>query len=374
MTVIAVSPDKKIGKHLTKKKMDRLELMSASNIHLETFTKMESIVENVVPKKEGRVAKKPKRIVINVSGTIFETFEKTLQRFPETLLGDTIKRLSFYKPISEEYYFNRNRQCFEAIFSFYQTFGQLRCPLDIKIDVFEHECRFFDLPDASIYAMKLKAGILPELQFAQEIPAAHSCRAHVWNFLEHPDSSYAARVFTLVSLTAILLSIVLAIFETVDVVKYALNDLIDNFWGVTELTLNSWFLLELIMRFSSAPIRKDFVRNWLNFIDSLAVGPYFIMMAITPDKVDSLGFLRILRLVRIFRLFKLSKHSKRLKIVGEIVSSSMGDFKLLVLSLCMLVVLSGSTMYYLEKSSNEDFASIPIALWWGVITVMTIGK
>ena len=56
------------------------------------------------------------RIKLNISGNIFETFEKTLKRYPQTLLGDTNKRNIFYYQKYNEYFFNRSRKCFDAIF------------------------------------------------------------------------------------------------------------------------------------------------------------------------------------------------------------------------------------------------------------------
>ena len=104
------------------------------------------------------------RITFNVSGERFETFELTLQRFPDSLLGKRESRLPFYSSHSEQYYFNRNKKCFENILFFYQSYGTLRCPDGFELEDFEEECKFFELPSEKIQAMKLEAGILPNLQ------------------------------------------------------------------------------------------------------------------------------------------------------------------------------------------------------------------
>jgi hypothetical protein len=89
--------------------------------------------------------------------------------------------------------------------------------------------------------------------------------------------------------------------------------------------------------------------------------------------MKSLGFLRILRFIRVIRLFRLSKHSKRLKVVGEIIKSSFGDFQLLMLCLAMLIIFGGSLMYYVEGGSGTGFTSIPMSLWWAIQTITTLG-
>ena len=61
------------------------------------------------------------RIVINVSGMRVETRLRTLSRFPDTLLGDDIRRTRYYDPLRNEYFFDRNRLCFDSILYYYQV-------------------------------------------------------------------------------------------------------------------------------------------------------------------------------------------------------------------------------------------------------------
>ena len=64
------------------------------------------------------------RVKINVSGLLFETLNSTLQRFPNTLLGDNEQRAQHYDPIRDEYFFDRNRPSFDAILYYYQVLGE----------------------------------------------------------------------------------------------------------------------------------------------------------------------------------------------------------------------------------------------------------
>ncbi|KXJ25165.1 Potassium voltage-gated channel subfamily A member 1 [Exaiptasia diaphana] len=93
------------------------------------------------------------RIVINVSGQIFETREETLARFPNSLLGSHGKRHNYYIPEFNEYFFNRNRTAFEAILYYYQSHGKLRRPNEVPIKVFKQEIEFFELGDDILHAM-----------------------------------------------------------------------------------------------------------------------------------------------------------------------------------------------------------------------------
>lgn len=66
------------------------------------------------------------RININVSGLRFETQLRTLAQFPKTLLGDPLRRIRYFDPVKDEYFFDRNRPSFDAILHFYQSGGRLR--------------------------------------------------------------------------------------------------------------------------------------------------------------------------------------------------------------------------------------------------------
>lgn len=56
-----------------------------------------------------------------VSGLRFETQLRTLNQFPDTLLGDPDRRLRYFDPLRNEYFFDRNRPSFDAILYYYQS-------------------------------------------------------------------------------------------------------------------------------------------------------------------------------------------------------------------------------------------------------------
>ena len=79
------------------------------------------------------------RIILNVGGRRFETYRETLQRRPNTRLGQMFAMLS--QPRSaEEYFFDRNPRCFAAILDWYRT-KRLLVPEGIPLKV-----RSFPLP------------------------------------------------------------------------------------------------------------------------------------------------------------------------------------------------------------------------------------
>uniref|UniRef100_A0A3B4Z570 Potassium channel tetramerisation-type BTB domain-containing protein n=1 Tax=Stegastes partitus TaxID=144197 RepID=A0A3B4Z570_9TELE len=59
-------------------------------------------------------------IVLNVSGTKFQTWRDTLERYPDTLLGST-ERDFFFHQETNEYFFDRDPDIFRHILNFYRT-------------------------------------------------------------------------------------------------------------------------------------------------------------------------------------------------------------------------------------------------------------
>lgn len=80
-----------------------------------------------------------------MSGLRFETQLRTLNQFPDTLLGDPSRRLRYFDPLRNEYFFDRNRPSFDAILYYYQSGGRLRRPVNVPLDVFSEEIKFYEL-------------------------------------------------------------------------------------------------------------------------------------------------------------------------------------------------------------------------------------
>ena len=87
---------------------------------------------------------------LQVSGLRYETQIRTLNQFPDTLLGDPSRRIRYFDPVRNEYYFDRHRNCFEAIIYYYQSGGRLRRPVNVPLDVFSEEIQFYELGEYAI--------------------------------------------------------------------------------------------------------------------------------------------------------------------------------------------------------------------------------
>ncbi|XP_054998053.1 potassium voltage-gated channel subfamily A member 5 [Sorex araneus] len=370
------------------------------------------------------------RVLINISGLRFETQLRTLAQFPNTLLGDPTKRLRYFDPLRNEYFFDRHRPSFDGILYYYQSGGRLRRPVNVALDVFVDEIRFYQLGDEALERFREDEGFIPE----EEKPMPrHAFQRQVWLIFEYPESSGSARAVAIVSVLVILISIITFCLETLPefrderellrqpaaaapqppgggggavwggngssgggpggappplsgptVAPLLPRTLADPFF-IVETTCVVWFTFELLVRFFACPSKAEFSRNIMNIIDVVAIFPYFITLGTelaerqpgggqNGQQAMSLAILRVIRLVRVFRIFKLSRHSKGLQILGKTLQASMRELGLLIFFLFIGVILFSSAVYFAEADNQEThFSSIPDAFWWAVVTMTTVG-
>ena len=62
----------------------------------------------------------------------------------------------------KEYFFDRNRPSFDAILYYYQSGGRLRRPVNVPIDVFTEEIKFYDLGEQAMEKYKEDEGYIKE--------------------------------------------------------------------------------------------------------------------------------------------------------------------------------------------------------------------
>ena len=322
------------------------------------------------------------RVTINISGLIFETRLSTLDSFPQTLLGSPRKRQKYFRWDKNEYFFSRNRKAFDAILFFYQSNGKLHRPEDVPMVIFKKEVEFFELGDEVVDKMLEKEGYLTELEIT---PPRNVLQKKIWDLLEPRQSSFKATAFGLVSVVLVIASIVTSVLQTLPCIQQQRRSYKNDFddpWFVTELLLNSWFVVEYSLRFFASQLSKiSFATSPLNVVEVAATLPFFVIYAITSagkssttSSVAVLKVLRIARVFRVFRVFKLSQFSRSLRVIKHCVIESMREFGLLLLFLIIMVTVSSSFLYYVEVDEKKThFTSVPTAMWFSLQTVTTIG-
>lgn len=117
--------------------------------------------------------------------------------------------------------------------------------------------------------------------------------------------------------------------------------------------------------------RLRFMVSTLALIDLLAVLPVYFVFFINLRGLD-LRFLRVVRLLA--RIVRLGRYFSSLRTLGRVLHAKRGDLTAVVSVLFLLLVMTSSMMFFAEnRAQPEEFASIPKAMWWSIITLTTVG-
>ncbi len=189
------------------------------------------------------------------------------------------------------------------------------------------------------------------------------------------EGDRASRVFDLFIMFLIAANVLAVIFETVPSMwKWAIW-----FQAFDEISLTI-FTLEYVTRLWVCTIdprhrgsvrgRLKFMRTPMALVDLLAILPFFLPVLLPID----LRELRAVRLVRFFRVFKLARYSRSLRLLGRVFQSKREELMIALFIEAFLLVFVSSVMYHVEHDAQpEIFTSIPASMWWGVVTLTTVG-
>ncbi len=201
----------------------------------------------------------------------------------------------------------------------------------------------------------------------------HFSRQHIYydretyeNILKDPNSKVGQRINQLIHF-CVFLAVGLIIFETVGDMhqKFFLQFFfLDAFVSIV-------FAGEYIYRFFRSKNRTFFMSRPLNIIDFLSFAPFFLSLIFSA--FWSLDIFKVLRLFRTLRLFEVSSKSpialgfiRTLKEYGK-------EYKAVYSIFITILIVISTFVYYFEFPVNSEFSSIPDALWWGIVTMTTVG-
>lgn len=187
----------------------------------------------------------------------------------------------------------------------------------------------------------------------------------MYNIIFKSDTFYG-KLFDEILLVLILASIVIVMLESIS----DFNEKYFEFLNYSEWTITLIFTLEYILRIISAPDKRKYIFSLFGIIDFIAIVPAFI--GLMYPETQPLLVIRAIRLLRIYRILKLTRYIKAGNLLILSLKSSFRKIFIFMVFVLIVVILLGSLMYVVENGEN-GFYSIPLSIYWAVITLTTVG-
>jgi voltage-gated potassium channel len=187
------------------------------------------------------------------------------------------------------------------------------------------------------------------------------------------DGGRASRLFDQAIFILIGLTSVVIVLETIAPIQAAAAGAFD----IIEIVTVAIFTVEYLLRLWSCTEDADFAHPvWgrmrfavqpLVLVDLLAILPFYVPLVVGLD-------LRIARVLRLLRLLKLTRYSESMSIIVDVLRSRRDALISTTFIGFVLLMFASGLMYLAERDAQPDgFSSIPAAMWWGMVTLTTVG-
>jgi voltage-gated potassium channel len=176
----------------------------------------------------------------------------------------------------------------------------------------------------------------------------------------------AGKRFDLALLIAIVLSVLLVALES----DPRLHGQYHSLFEPLELLFSSLFSLEYLLRLLCNQRPWAYARSFFGLVDLVSSLPPLLTLGIPAGQ--SLLIVRVLRLLRVFRILKLGSYLNEAQLLRQALVASRRKISVFLLTIVALVVLIGTLMYVIE-GERSGFTSIPVGIYWAVVTITTVG-
>lgn len=196
-------------------------------------------------------------------------------------------------------------------------------------------------------------------------PASGGLRTRVFQIIFESDTPLA-KGFDIALIVAILVSVLVVMLESIESLRADYGALF--LWLEWGFTLA--FTLELALRLYCLEKPWLYLRSFYGVIDLIAILPTWLTL-ILPG-AQTLVMVRLLRTLRIFRVLRLMEFVGEGRLLVDALKRSSHQIFLFLFTVFMLVAIFASIVYLIEPA-EAGFTSIPMAIYWAVVTLTTVG-
>lgn len=184
--------------------------------------------------------------------------------------------------------------------------------------------------------------------------------------LIYESDTAAGKLFDVFLIICILASVSVVMLESIKAIRDAHSGLLSLLdWFFTIL-----FTVEYLLRTYAVASPTTYIFSFYGVVDFLAVLPNYLGLIFPGAQYFSV--VRIIRVMRVFRILKLAQYLIEADELMAALRASRRRITVFILAVLTLVIFIGATMYIIEGEQN-GFTSIPVSIYWAVVTLTTVG-
>ena len=188
-------------------------------------------------------------------------------------------------------------------------------------------------------------------------------KAHI---IIYGTNTVAGRLFDLILLGLIVLSVLLVMLETVK----GFDTKYHSYLVFFEWVITIFFTIEYALRIITLKKPLKYILSFYGIIDLIAILPMYLSFFISGTSVFTV--IRALRLLRLFKILNHPKFNNQSTHLRESLVASKGKILIFMYFMLISTIIIGSIMYVVEGEAS-GFTSIPIGIYWAIVTLTTVG-
>lgn len=179
-------------------------------------------------------------------------------------------------------------------------------------------------------------------------------------------NTVAGKLFDLILLGLIILSVLLVALETVK----GFDEKYHTFILISEWTITIFFTVEYFLRILTIKNKKSYIFSFYGIIDLISILPMYLSFFISGASVFAV--IRAFRLLRLFKILNHPQFNQQSHQLKEAINSSRGKIMIFMYFMLVSTIIIGSIMYVVE-GKESGFTSIPVSIYWAIVTLTTVG-
>ncbi len=187
-----------------------------------------------------------------------------------------------------------------------------------------------------------------------------------WYHIIFESDTTAGKRFDVALLIAILASLGVIMLESVPQLQKGFRE----WFIILEWAFTLLFSVEYIIRLMIVRRPISYALSFYGIIDLISILPTFL--AIVLGGAQYFIVIRSLRLLRVFRVLKMVRFLGEANVLSSALHASRHKIAVFLIAVVCMTFIMGTAMYMIE-GPEHGFTSIPVSIYWCIVTLTTVG-